>query len=238
MSKNLEFYKTNWQDTPEYHQQIHESFCENVNNVEWLKEHRDFVENHVFGFGERSFHWFWKILVDEMPSTFSFCEIGVFKAQVLSLIKMLASATGRQVTRYGVTPLDTSGGVWESDYKSDIEFIHNKFFVPKDYIILHGRSDNQEIIAQAQDKAPYDIVYIDGDHSRAGIDNDMLYYAPMAKRGGYLIIDDACCDMRMPFGFFQGITNVTDSVVEYMNGQGENWEFICNVVHLRVYKRK
>ena len=43
----------------------------------------------------------------------------------------------------------------------------------------------------------------------------------------------------MPFGFFQGIQPVTDAVLEWeQTNIGKDFEFVFNVVHLKVYKRK
>ena len=55
----------------ETHQRINETFIELVNADPELKAFRDFVEGNndtpvkIFGFGERSFLWMWKLLVDE-----------------------------------------------------------------------------------------------------------------------------------------------------------------------------
>lgn len=233
---NLSDLKSEWEDSEIFHKTIHEAFISNVESVEWINAHRDWVQTNIFGFGEKSFHWLWKLIVDEMPSEFSFLEVGVFRAQILSLIKMLASAEGKKVERYGVTPLDNSGGMWESDYENDIKHIHDTFFIPKDYQLYVGSSTNVNVIEQAYRTSPYNIVYIDGSHERVDVDSDLKYYAPMVKKGGYLAIDDACCDMKMPWGYFQGIKDVCDSTLEFMDGN-DNWEFIANVMHLRLYKR-
>lgn len=100
----------NWKNVADYHKVLNESFVAEVNNCPKLKAHRDFVEQNIFGFGERSFHWLHRLIVDEMPVNFSLMEIGVFKGQILSLYKMLAHNAGKNVTRYGVTPLSTAGG--------------------------------------------------------------------------------------------------------------------------------
>jgi hypothetical protein len=226
----------NWKDDPTWHTAINNAFTTNVNQCEWLKAHRDFIEANAFGFGERSFHWLWKIIIDEMPADFSFLEVGVFRASILSLVKMLSSATGRKIARYGVTPLDSSDGHWESDYRSDIEKLHDTFFIPKDYIIYHGLSTNLDIIRQARETAPYDVVYIDGGHTKDVIESDLFFYGTMVKKGGYLIVDDCANDLHMEWGYFQGIQPVTDAVNAYMNGN-ENYKFLFNVVHIKVFQK-
>lgn len=235
----LDKYADIWGDVPEFHNTIHESFIELVNRHEDLKAHRDFVESNAFGFGERSFGWLFKLIVDEMPKEFSFLEIGVFRGSSLSLIKLLANISDRKVKRYGVSPMDNSDGHWDSDYFHDVNRIHYSFDLEPDYTIYHGSSTEERIIKKSLNTAPYDILYIDGGHTREVVDSDLLYYPQMIKSGGYLMIDDCCNDMKMPFGFFQGIQPVTDAVLEWEKTEiGQDFEFVFNVVHLKVYKRK
>lgn len=234
---NLDQLKSEWKDEPEYHAHIHELFCENVNNDQVLCEHRDFVQNQIWGFGERSFWWLWKLICDEIRGNNKgypyLLEIGVFRGATISLWRMLMP----DAIVFGISPLSTAGGMWESDYAADIKKIHKTFNIHHPEI-LKGFSSDGNIINEAAKASPYSVVYIDGGHEKADIDNDLLHYAPMVKVGGYLVIDDACCDMKMPWGYFQGIQPVTDGVLEYMHEHGNDWEFITNVVHLRVYKRK
>lgn len=230
---NLEELKETWVDEPIYHQTIHESFTDILNLAPELKEHRDFIQNHIYGFGERSFWWMWKILCDELPPDAKLLEIGCFKGATLSVWKLLLP----QSQVFGVTPLDSTGIDWEGDYAKFIFDIHEKFGQEQPTIIK-GLSEAPESIAVANGKAPYLVVYIDGGHERRHIDNDLIHYAPMVAKGGYLVIDDACCDFHMPWGYFQGIQPVTDGVLTYMSQHKTDWEFIGNAVHLRVYKRK
>jgi len=224
-----------WKNSPAHHKMVNESFASSVNADPSLKAHRDFVEQNVFGFGERSFQWLHKLIVDDMPDNFAFMEIGVFKGQILSLYKMLADVTGKSVTRYGVTPLSTAGGVWESDYKRDIEFIHDTFMLDKDYQLLVGLSTDPAIIQEAQSLS-VDVLYIDGGHDHATVVSDIVNYIPIIKPGGYLIIDDCANDMSMPWGYFTGIQEVTDATGSIMNTHPD-YEFLFNVVHNKVWRK-
>ena len=236
--KTLSDAKNYWQDTIENAKEINEAFTEKVNNNPILNEHRTFVENHVFGFGERSFGWMWNLLVKEMPKDFTFLEIGVFKGQTLSLVKLLADQQKKKVKRYGITPLSTEGGLWESDYAKDIATIHEQFALTKDYEILQGLSEDAAIIHKAS-KLKLDILYIDGGHDERHITNDIDNYAHLVKKGGYMIIDDCCNSFKQPFGYFQGIDIVTKVVDKKLPPftESKDWEFIFSVVHNRVYKR-
>ena len=234
---NINYYKETWQDGPEAHAAVNTLFLNEVNNHPDLKSHRDWVESNIFGFGERSFHWLHKLLVDEMPKNFTFLEVGVFRGQALSLYKLLADSRGKKVTRYGVTPLDGSDGHWESNYREDIKTIHKQFKLKQDYKILHGLSTDPEIVKQAQE-IPVDILYIDGGHDYETVQSDLRNYPQLVKQGGYLVIDDCCNDMNMPFGYFQGIEPVTRAVKEWEKTEsGKGFEVLFNVVHNKVYRK-
>ena len=132
-----------WKDTPESHQAIHNLLCEKTNQAPALKRLRDWVETNVWGFGERSFYWMWKLIIQELPENLTFLEVGVFRGQTLVLVKMLQPES----RIYGITPLDSTGDHWESDYKADIAKIHELFNVD-DPIILEGLSASAVILEQ------------------------------------------------------------------------------------------
>lgn len=235
----LNDYSKEWEDTPEYHSLIHDTFIKFMEDVPKLKAHREFIKGNAFGFGEDSFHWLHKLIVDEMPNSFKFLEIGIFRGQTLSLYKLLADMAKKKIQRFGVSPMDSSDGHWESDYFLDVSLLHQHFNLKKDYSIYHGSSTDEKIIDKAKETAPYDIVYIDGGHTREVVDSDLLHYAPFVKKGGYLLIDDACNDFSMKWGFFQGINDVTNAVLDWKDTNiGQEFEFVFNVVHNRLYKRK
>lgn len=228
-----------WKDDVTVQKDIHETFITRTNAIEELNRHRTFVENNIFGFGERSFPWLWWLVVQELPKEFTFLEIGVFKGQTLSLVKLLADMQDKIAFRYGITPLSTEGGMWESDYKKDIEFLHDEFQLTKDYIILKGLSEDPEIIAKAK-TIELDVLYIDGGHEERHITNDLVNYASLVKPGGYMVIDDCCNTFQMPFGYFTGIQAVSNVVDKMLPPRTPNdkWEFIFSCVHNRVYKKK
>ena len=227
-----------WKDEPEAHKRLHEAFVDKVNQVPELKEHRDWVEQNIFGFGERSFLWMWYLLVKEMPAEFSFMEIGVFRGAILSAIRVISDMQGKKVDRFGVTPLDSTGDHWESDYRADIEKMHDQFETEKDYTIFEGLSTDEKIIQEAS-KNLYDILYIDGGHTKEVVQSDLKHYAPLVKPGGFLVVDDACNSFRIPHGMFPGIAPVTEAVDEVLPPRtpNEEWEFLFSIVHNRVYRK-
>lgn len=217
-----------WKDTPESHKTIHLKFCELTNNTPHLKALRDWIEVSIFGFGERSFYWMWKLIADTQKPNFTFLEIGVFRGQTLALIQTLQP----KAKIYGITPLDSTDGHWESNYKHDIEYLHDTFNL-KHPNIIKGLSTEPDIITEAN-KRKYDIVYIDGGHTYDVVKQDITNYSAMVKQGGYLVIDDCCHKYQIPHGMFAGIESVSKAVDEWNQ---EGFKELFSVVHIRVFKK-
>lgn len=216
---------------------IHKEFQAYLENMPSLYEHRRWVEQNLFGFGERSFGYMWWLLVKEMPREFTFMEIGVYKGQILSLIELIAVLQHKKVTRYGITPLNNARmeSQGESDFEKDIEHIHDKFGLTKDYRLLKGYSTDPAIIAEAQ-SIKVDLLYIDGEHTVDGVTSDLENYSPLVSKGGYIINDDACCDMNMPEGMFKGINECTEATLKFFT-DNPAFKFVGNVVHNRIYQK-
>jgi hypothetical protein len=218
-----------WKDIPENHKYLHDLFCDKVNANPLLKSYRDWIEDNIFGFGERSFIWLWKLLIDEMPKDFNFLEIGVFRGQILGLIRLLSNSA--DIT--GISPMSSEGGYWDGDYEKDVKYLHDTFNL-KQPKILKGLSNDVAIIKQAS-KKNYDLVYIDGDHSFEGCKNDIINYSPLVKLCGYLVIDDSCIYYNLPDGMFRGHKEVSDAVNELL--PNDSFEEVFSIVHNRVFKR-
>lgn len=234
----IEAAKFSWQDTEAYHKWLNETYAENVNNSKSLKSLRDWVEQNIWGFGERSFYWMWNILVNEMPDTFTFMEIGVFRGQILALIKTLANTFKKKVNIIGISPMSSEGGYWESNYTKDVETIFDKFNLEKDYKIIKGVSNSQEVIEEAYKYNP-DILYIDGGHDYNTVSWDIRAYTPLIKKDGYLVMDDCSTNFKLPDGYFRGHVEVSHAVDEVLPPLTESKEFehYFNVVHNRVWKK-
>lgn len=226
-----------WEDKREIHQLIAETLAHKTNEIPALKAHRDYVETNSFGFGERPFVFMHKLLVDEMPSEFTFMEIGVYKGAILSLYRMLADMYGRKVNIYGVSPMSTAGNFPDSDFEKDVETIHDEFNLDKDYIIVKGLSTDPLIIQAAGYLVPIHILYIDGGHDYETVYSDLKHYTPLVVPGGFLIVDDACNEMDLPEGYFGGIQSVTDAVLDFSLLK-RDFKFLFNVGHNKVYIRR
>ena len=192
-----------YRDEPDGHASLWLDFYHKANANPVLKRHRDFVELNEYGFGDRSFHYLWKLLVDQMSDQFSFLEVGVFKGQILSLVPLLARASNRRCRTYGVTPLtsyrDRNSVYADTNYRQAIEDIFRRFEVPLDDMeIVQGFSTDEDVQRRAADRAPYDIVYLDGCHEYEVVIQDLRNYAILVAPGGYLVVDDASTSLNMP----------------------------------------
>lgn len=231
--ETLEELKSEWMDTPESHKRIHELFCDKVNATPELKELRDYIESKIFGFGERSFYWLFKLLADTKNYDLKFLEIGVFRGQILALMRILKPKAN--IT--GITPYDrTNDGVnlhWESDYEADVRQLHDAFKLPMPNIIK-GYSTDAVVIFEAS-KTKWDMIYIDGGHSYEVAKSDVSVYSSFVKVGGYLIVDDCANRYNLADGMFRGIQDVSTAVDQLL--PNEYYKEICSVVHIRVFQR-
>ena len=230
---NLEQVVSIWKDDEKTHQWLNDTFVGLVNATPELKAYRDWIEQNIFGFGERSFIWMWKLLVDEMPTKFfTFLEVGVFRGQVLGIVRMLAP----EASISGVTPLDSTGGHWESDYTEDIKKLHETFKLRQPHIFKGLSTDGYTLLrVQTTNPKGFNMVYIDGGHEYETVKADLQNYCPMVKVGGFLIIDDCCHKYKLPNGFFPGIESVSKAVDEVL--PNEQFQELFSIVHNRVFKR-
>lgn len=233
--KNIKDIISIWKNDTDSHIKLHNDLKKIVDNIDYLNEHRTFIENNIFGFGERSFQYVWKLIVDELPSNFKFLEIGVFKGQILSLIRILSNKLEKNATIVGVTELSSIGGVWESNYKEDIKYIHDKFSLSYP-LIIEGNSTNVNVINKVEELRNYDCIYIDGGHDFQTAYSDIFNYSSFLKVGGYLVIDDSCNDMIIERELFPGIQEVTDALNKFLS-ETSDYEFLFSVVHLKVFKK-
>jgi len=220
-----------WEDIEHHHSYINELFCELVNADPILKIHRDYIEQKAYGFGERSFWYLWKLILDEIPKGFSFLEIGVYRGSTISLIKLLRP----DATVYGVTPLTSEGGYQDCDYAKDIADLHQYFNLDQPNIIK-GLSNEPWAIQAVRDLGMRDVIYVDGAHDTETVLQDLANYASLVKIGGYLVMDDCNSEMHMPHGYFQGHQSVTDAKLKWLETQTD-FEFVFSVVHISVFRK-
>ena len=227
----------NAQDTQK---KISEYFIEKGAQIPEFVRLRKLVEKEVFGFGEFEFYYMHKMILDSLKGKVTFCEIGVYKGQILALYRLMANLFNRDITTIGITPLDSTDGHIEADYLRDIHLLHDTFDLVYP-IILKYNSTDPEMMDMAKNNFLLDILYIDGGHTKEVVTSDIINYAPLVRSGGYLIIDDSANNMEGVYsGRFWGIqavSNVVDSILPPKTENAE-WEYIGNVIHNRVWKRR
>jgi cephalosporin hydroxylase len=245
-SMSLKQWQRVWENNVHFHKQTNEDFRTFTTENSYLDHHRTHIEYHALGFGERAFPWLWMLAIADQvkpqPDPITFLEIGVYCGQVTSLVTMIAKLLKVEIRVDGLTMLSSEAGKDfpkhpDIDYRSKIAELH-KFLNVRQPHIIHGDSTAAESIAKATKRGPYNIVYIDGGHDYSVVLSDLNHYSQMVKPGGLLVIDDANCNMPMPFGYFTGIASVTDALVEFMKTNSDQWEFVFSVVHISVYRRK
>jgi predicted O-methyltransferase YrrM len=72
--------------------------------------------------------------------------------------------------------------------------------------LLHGRSQDLDIVAKATAHPPYDLVFIDGDHTYESVSADWENYSPMVAPGGIVAFHDIL--PRPGYGVFQVWTDI------------------------------
>lgn len=241
--KTLHQEATDWQDTEVINKDFVDRFTTYVNDTPYLKAHRDYIEKHAYGFGERAFHWLWKLIMDEMPPHFRFLEIGVYKGQVLSLIRLLADQTGRYADIFGITPLSSFSGDTgkfakfpDEDYMMHIVNLHGYFDL--EFPVIYPIDSTSEAAHSIKDhEAQLDVIYIDGCHEYDYVVSDLSFYPTLLKPGGYLVVDDSACNLKQPWGYFQGIQDVSRAVSTVIE-TNPMYHHLLAVMHNRVWQKE
>jgi predicted O-methyltransferase YrrM len=143
-----------------------------------------------------------------IKSNAKFCvEIGVFKgASLMYFIEALQTTNGKII---GIDPYTHSGfkNHIEDSYLRDA--IYNRLFTEQKVLddlytnlttkinennlnnIVTIIRDSSENYYTNIERSSVDILHIDGNHDEKHVTMDILYYLPLVKKGGYVIMDDA-----------------------------------------------
>lgn len=227
-----------------------------------LAAHRRHVEENQLGFGDPAFHSMWRVLLQAAAARFGpvrALEIGVFKGQVISLWALLARAYQLDVRITALTPLSgqpmprsrvlnklrhwfslrfreqlQSGNFYPpDDYEGIVRAFFAKFSLDFDQVTLHrGFSTDPALRARLGD-AQFEIIYVDGDHTYEGALHDFSQYGPKVVPGGWLVADDAGCELPGTI-FWKGHETVSRAT-RALPALG--FTNILNVGHNRVYER-
>ena len=252
-----------YQNTAEHNDALHQNLTDATWSDPLLAAHRRHVETRQLGFGDPAFHAMWARLLDTAAENFGevrTLEIGVFKGQVISLWSLLARARDLSVKISAISPLAGQPMPRHSRlvrwlrYRLDQKFRerldNGDFYAVEDYeriirehfahhgldsapVRFHrGYSTDPVLLAGMKDET-YHIVYVDGDHTLAGAQHDFATFGPKVAPGGWLIADDAGCDLPGST-FWKGHRAVSEAVRDLPSLGFSN---VLNVGHNRIYQR-
>jgi hypothetical protein len=222
--------------------EIYDYYSQKFLQDEILTKHRFYIEANNLGFGERPFHAMWKDIIQLMPEEFKFLEIGVYKGQVLSLIKLLADTCKKDVEFYGVTPLfgmgDKFSNYEQTDYKNLIInlFKHFDLDFDIDKNLIIGSSADLQIKNKIEQLRYFDLMYIDGSHDYDVVISDIELMKKVCKLGAIIVFDDSACFKDLPPDKFKGHLDVCNAIKNTIEFDTDFIEILC-VGHNRVFKK-
>lgn len=188
-------------------------------------------------------------------------EIGVYKGQVISLWALIAERLGHPVEIAGVSPFKggrprfadnrvlhrfaqlisrryrkdvRSANLYENvGYRVAVDRIFDQFGLRSANLnLLTGYSQDDSVRTQLAGRS-FDLIYIDGGHRYEEVAQDLDFYAPRVAPGGYLVLDDASCDLPGT-AFWKGHESVSRAVADW---GAPGFVNVLNIGHDRVYRR-
>ena len=231
----IDFYKI---DNSDKNKIIYTTFENHIKNNLILETQHNITP----GFGELSFSWSWNLLVKSMPQDFKFLEIGVYKGRILALIQLLSTLSNKNVKIYGVTPLDGTATDKYSEYQNCdyLSAIKKSYSISNvtfnNTTIIHGYSQEKNIIEKTKEHSLFDIIFIDGCHDYEIVVQDIKNYSEMLKVNGYLILDDASLYIDSPFGTFLGHPDVGKAIQDTLDNNPQ-FVHLYAIGHNRVWKK-
>jgi hypothetical protein len=159
-----------------------------------LKLHRKYFSKFSRGFGEEIFHLMWLDIFWKFKPT-KILEIGVYRAQTLSLFSLLAEkvSISDDFEVHGLSPFDNSGDAVSSyislDYLQDCKK-NLRFFKAKNYFLHKELSTSPDAVRLIRD-GNWDLVYIDGSHDYDIVAQDFANAFIGLKENGIIVLDDS-----------------------------------------------
>ena len=252
----------NYVNTAPHNDALHQALTEATWTDPLSAGHRRHVEQHQLGFGDPAFHAMWAVLLQEAALRFGTVralEIGIYKGQVISWWALLGLMRKIPLRITGLGPLkgkpalrlrflnrllyrlssshreqmDTGNCYADEDYEAIVRNHFQQHGCDFGCVHMHrGYSTDTSILESMRDDR-FEIIYVDGDHRYAGADHDFRTFGPKVVPGGWLVADDAGCDLPGTT-FWKGYASVSKAV-EILPSLG--FRNVFNVGHNRVYER-
>jgi hypothetical protein len=227
-----------------------------------LTEHRRHIEQNALGFGDPAFHAMWDGLLAAAGRRFGTVralEIGVFKGQVISLWSLLARERRLDLQISAVGPLAgqpaprsrllnwfrhrlsrrfreqvANGNFYaDEDYEGIVRRLFVRFGLDFDGVRLHRGFSTDPAILRGLAAETFQVIYVDGDHTYEGALHDFRTFGPKVTPGGWLVADDAGCDL--PGSTFWKGHEAVARATQALPGLG--FKNVLNVGHNRVFER-
>jgi predicted O-methyltransferase YrrM len=155
------------------------------------------------------------------PDSCNYLEIGTLFG--FSMVNATRSKTKGKFV--GIDLFETTGVISMNDYTSDVtdrnlSFEKTSRLVEScnvnnhDFNLILGNSLAEDTFNKATEICnEYDVMFIDGDHSRDGVVNDFERYFPLLKKGGFMLFDD------------QDYPDITAAIriIKYRHGPSLEW---------------
>ncbi len=114
-------------------------------------------------------------------------EIGTAKGGTLFLLSRVADPSAT------ITSCDLPGGLYGGGYPQWKSVIFHRIMPPPQSLHLRGnshRAETRERISATLGGQKVDFMFIDGDHSYAGVKHDFLTYRNFVRPGGMIALHD------------------------------------------------
>lgn len=107
--RTLEEWIAEYRNEATVNEKVHRDFTALVQEIPFLRNHRDVVERNAWGFGDRAFHYSWYLILQYAARTFEgpvrCLEIGVYKGQVISLWSLISQQLDTPFRISAISPL-------------------------------------------------------------------------------------------------------------------------------------
>jgi len=232
-----------YRDKARVHRKTYDAALGIMQRSRALLAHREYVAKKLLGFGDYAFHGAWSLLIDAMPETFRFLEIGVYKGNIVSLVGMLAYARGKNAFVVGVSPFDGGAdrynGFENEDCSAAVDALEEWCQIPlaRRARLIHGRSQDHDVREACRASGPYDIVFLDGSDDSRRFASDLACYGQLVAEGGYLVTYRASAGLDLPPHLWSGSADIARAIATVLDPD-PRFRHVAAFGHMRVWTKR